>query len=173
MHCEHVIQVPVVIGENTAEVLVVAEIPLSPPALCLDDVHRLIHIDDCTVSCGKVIINGRLEERIVFKTVKERDDKCNVDRVCGDVRHCTVEVPFHLFVEVCGAQDCDHCEVIDAIAAGQFTKLTEPNKDGTFNCLLEKVVIKIRAKVTQIRHIKITGIDVTPPPLSCPPDHHE
>ena len=90
-----------------------------------------------------------------------------MNRVCGDVRHCTVEIPFHLFVEVPGAEPGDNCEVIDAIVAGEFDKLIDKNSDGTFNKLLEKAVIKIRAKVTRTKHLKVHATDVTPPPLTC------
>lgn len=40
------IQVPVIVNSNTAQVLVVTEIPLSPPAFKIDEVHKLIEIDD-------------------------------------------------------------------------------------------------------------------------------
>lgn len=98
-------------------------------------------IDDCAAACDKVIINGRLVKNITFKTLKERDCHHDLKRVCGDVRHCTVEIPFHLFVDVKGAQEGDDCEVIDAIVAGEFDKLIDKNSDGTFNKLLERGVL--------------------------------
>jgi hypothetical protein len=107
-------------------------------------------------------------KNITFKTMKERDCHGDLNRVCGDVRHCTVEIPFHLFVEIPGARDGDVCEVEDAIVAGEFDKLIDKNPDGTFNKLLEKVVIKIRAKVVRMRHINVNGHDCTPPELVCP-----
>lgn len=97
-------------------------------------------IDDCAAACDKVIINGRLIKNITYKTLKERDCHSDLNRVCGDVRHCTVEIPFHLFVEVEGAKDCDICEVEDAIVAGEFDKLICKNEDGTFDKLLERSV---------------------------------
>ena len=115
-----------------------------------------------------MIINGRLIKNITFKTLKERDCHGDLNRVCGDVRHCTVEIPFHLFVEVEGARDGDCCEVEDAIIAGEFDKLIDKNDDGTFNKLLEKVVVKIRAKVVRMRHLDVHGHDCTPHPLHCP-----
>lgn len=45
-----VIQVPVVVNQNTAQVLVVTEIPLTPPAFRIDEIHKRIEVDDC-VSC--------------------------------------------------------------------------------------------------------------------------
>lgn len=59
-----VIQVPVVVNTNTAQVLVVTEIPLTPPAFKIDEIHKLIEIDDCAAACDKVIINGRLIKNI-------------------------------------------------------------------------------------------------------------
>jgi hypothetical protein len=114
-----------------------------------------------------VIINGRLIKNITFKTAKERDCHGDLHRVCGDVRHCTVEIPFHLFIEIEGARDGDMCEVEDAIVAGEFDKLIDKNDDGTFNKLLEKVVIKIRAKVVRMKHLDVSGNDCTPPKLHC------
>lgn len=107
-------------------------------------------------------------KNITYKTLKERDCGGDLNRVCGDVRHCTVEIPFHLFVEVKGARDGDDCEVIDAIVAGEFDKLICKNNDGTFDKLLEKVVIKVRAKVTRKRHLDVHAVDRTPKKLVCP-----
>lgn len=166
-HKHTIIEVPVVINSNTAEVLVVTEIPLTPPAFKIDEIHKLIEIDDCVASCDKVIVNGRLIKNVTFKTAKERDCHGDLKRVCGDVRHCTVEIPFHLFVEVPGAKDGDRCEVEDAIVAGEFDKLVDRNHDGTFNKLLEKVVIKVRAKAVRTRHLKVDADDVTPLRLEC------
>lgn len=79
-------------------------------------------------------------KNITYKTIKEKDHCGDLHRVCGDVRHCTVEIPFHLFVEIPGARDGDKCEVTDAIVAGEFDKLIDKNEDGTFNKLLERSV---------------------------------
>lgn len=164
----YVIQTPVVVNANTAQVLVVTEIPLTPPAFKIDEIHKLIEIDDCAAVCDKVIINGRLIKNITFKTAKEWDHKHGLNRVCGDVRHCTVEIPFHLFIDVPGSRDGDICEVEDAIVAGEFDKLVDKNHDGTFNKLLEKVVIKVRAKVVRRKWLKVNAQDVTPHRLVCP-----
>lgn len=83
---------------------------------------------------------GVLLKNITFKTAKDWDHKGDLNRVCGDVRHCTVEIPFHLFVEIPGTRDTDMCEVEDAIVAGEFDKLIDKNPDGTFNKLLERCV---------------------------------
>jgi len=79
-------------------------------------------------------------KNITYKTAKERDCKGDLNRVCGDVRHCTVEIPFHLFVELPGTRDGDICVVEDAIVSGEFDKLIDKNHDGTFNKLLERSV---------------------------------
>jgi hypothetical protein len=165
------IQVPVIVNSNTAQVLVVTEIPLTPPAFKIDEIQKLIEIDECVAVCDKVIVNGRLIKNITFKTAKERDCHHDLHRVCGDVRHCTVEIPFHLFIDVKGAKPGDTCEIEDAVIAGEFDKLIDPNCDGTFNKLLEKVVIKVRAKVVRRKHLKVHADDVTPRRLMhCPPD---
>lgn len=168
----HVIQVPVIVNSNTAQVLVVTEIPLTPPAFRIDEIHKLIKIDDCAAVCDKVIINGRLIKNITFKTIREHDCKDDLRRVCGDVRHCTVEIPFHLFVELPGTREGDMCEVEDAIVSGEFDKLIDKNPDGTFNKLLEKVVIKVRAKSERKKWLRVNAHDITPHPLTCPEFSH-
>lgn len=40
------IQVPVIVNSNTAQVLVVTEIPLCPPAFKIHEIDKLIEIDD-------------------------------------------------------------------------------------------------------------------------------
>lgn len=164
----YVIQTPVVVNANTAQVLVVSEIPLTPPAFKIDHIDKLIEVDDCVAACDKVIINGRLIKNITYKTAKEWDHKGGLNRVCGDVRHCTVEIPFHLFIDVPGSRDGDDCEIEDAIVAGEFDKLVDRNRDGTFSKLLEKSVIKVRAKVVRRRWLKVNAQDVTPRRLRCP-----
>lgn len=42
----HVIEVPVVVNSNTAQVLVVTEIPLTPPAFKINEIQKLVEIDD-------------------------------------------------------------------------------------------------------------------------------
>ena len=44
--CKFVIQVPVVVNQNSAQVLVVTEIPLTPPAFKINEIEKLIEIDD-------------------------------------------------------------------------------------------------------------------------------
>jgi hypothetical protein len=165
---KHIIEVPVVVGVNTAQILVVAEIPLTPPAFKINEIHKLVEIDECVSVCDKVIINGRLVKNITFKTLGERDSKSHLKRICGDLRHCTVEIPFHLFIDVKGAREGDLCVVEDAIVAGEFDKLIDPICDKTFGKLLEKAVLKIRAKVVRMRNLKVDANDVTPDKLFCP-----
>jgi len=164
----YVIQTPVVVNANTAQVLVVSEIPLTPPAFKIDEIDKLVEIDDCAAVCDKVIINGRLIKNITYKTAREWDHKGGLNRVCGDVRHCTVEIPFHLFIEIPGSRDGDECVIEDAIVAGEFDKLIDRRHDGTFGKLLEKAVIKVRAKVVRRRWLEIDARDVTPKRLTCP-----
>lgn len=55
------IQVPVIVNSNTAQVLVVTEIPLSPPAYKIDEIDKIIEIDDSL--SGQVGLYGRLKLR--------------------------------------------------------------------------------------------------------------
>jgi hypothetical protein len=50
------IQVPVIVNSNTAQVLVVTEIPLTPPAFKIDEIHKVIEIDDSLA--GQVVVTS-------------------------------------------------------------------------------------------------------------------
>lgn len=151
-----VIQVPIVVNTGKAEVLVVTEIPLAPAAFEIKIIEKKVIIDDCEVIPDKVIINGTLHKNIVYET-KESTTTCEkkIRRVCGNVRHCTVDIPFSLFVRVPGAKEGDVCQVLDAFVEGERDELKDTTKDGTFETLLEKAVVRVDVKVVRTDHIDI------------------
>jgi len=149
------IKVPVVINTGSAQILVVTEIPLTPPAFEIKDIDKEVIVEQCKAITDKVIINGILRKNINFKTFESEDTFDNVSRVCGDVRHCTVEIPFSLYIDVPGAMEGDDCQIEDAFVEGEKDELLNPTEQGTFETLLEKAVVKIEVKVTRTDQIDV------------------
>lgn len=73
-----VIQVPVVVNSNTAQVLVVTEIPLTPPAFRIDEIQKLIEIDD-SISGQVVVVSDDMSLR-------------NSEGSCGDISNTWTSV---------------------------------------------------------------------------------
>lgn len=153
------IKVPVVVNTGEAQVLIVTEIPLTPPAFALDEVHKTVRIEQCKVITDKVIINGILTKNINFKAPELKDCFDDNRRVCGDLRFCQVDIPFHLFVEVPGALEGDDCQLEEAVVVGQKHTLMDVKGD-CFSKLLEKDVVKVVVKVTRQEQI---DVPVVPP----------
>lgn len=80
------IQVPVIVNSNTAQVLVVTEIPLSPPAFKIDEIDKLIEIDDslsgqvAVARCSHISLAAQGFMRVMAKNFRispiERDVLC-------------------------------------------------------------------------------------------------
>lgn len=96
-----------------------------------------------------------LPKNINFKTVELKDTFNDNKRVCGDVRHCTVEIPFHLFVEVEGARPGDHCQIERAFVEGQLQELLDVDHDKCVRKLLEKDIVRVEVKVTRTEQIDV------------------
>lgn len=177
----HRINVPVVVNTGCGQVLVVTEIPLSHPAIRIKQVDKevLIRDEDCKVIRNKVIINGILRKSIVFLTA----ETCNIEpcgceelrRVCGDVRHCTVDIPFHLFIVVPGAREGDKCVIEDAFVEGEHDELLdcveslfkpkdkceneEPKPIEAFRRFREKAVVRVEVRVVHRRHLDVDNCE--------------
>ncbi|QEK10929.1 DUF3794 domain-containing protein [Crassaminicella thermophila] len=147
------IKVPKVIGTGSAQYLSVVDIPFNIPVFEIIDIIKKVEITDCYVVDNKVIINGELNKNIIYKTKEEEEQFDNVTRVCGDVVHCTVTIPFALFVEVPGALEGDQCQIEDAFVEGERDVERDFNTDGTFNTLHEKSIIRVDVKVTRTEQI--------------------
>lgn len=147
------IKVPKVIGTGSAQYLSVADIPFVVPVFEIVDIIKKVNVTSCKVINGKVIINGELNKNIIYKTRENEEIFDNVTRVCGDVVHCTVNIPFALFIEVSGAIEGDDCHIEDAFVEGEQDIEQDFNPDGTFNCLHEKTVLRVDVKVTRTEQI--------------------
>ncbi len=144
----------VVVGVGEAQVLVAAEIPLTPPAFGIKEVVKTFRNVTCNAITNKVIVTGTLVKDINYKTFEKADCVNNIPRVCGDVRHCEVELPFSLFVEVPGAMEGDACEVIKVEVEGEVDEPKDFTPDGkTFRVVLERVVIRVVVRVTRVKEV--------------------
>jgi hypothetical protein len=157
MHHHHqvLIKVPVVVGIGDCQALVVTKIPLHPPAFEIKDIDKKVIVDQCHVVKNKVIINATLYKNINYKTFGHKDEFDGNERVCGDLRHCTVRIPFACFIEIPGAKEGQDCQIECAEVEGEKDELLDENKDCTYSTLLEKTIVKIVAKVTYTDQIWI------------------
>lgn len=153
------IKVPVVVGHGCCQVLVVNEIPLDPPALEIEEIKKEVVVDHCSVVSDRVIINGTLHKNIVYKTLEDCDEFDGIPRRCGELRHCTVTIPFSCFIEVPGACPGDHCQVEKAAVEGESDQLLDETNQETYETLEEKAIVVIDVKVTREQQICIHGWD--------------
>lgn len=162
-----VIKTEAVVGVGETQVLVVADIPITPPAFEIKEIQKTVIIEDCTPIEDKVIINGVLRKNINFKTFGEQHESHphhmhkKVKRVTGDLRHVTVWIPFALFIEVPGAKEGDICQVERAEVVGQVEREQEVCPEtGAFKVLQEKAVIRICVKVTRQVQVRVAALPV-------------
>ncbi|MDF2630583.1 MAG: hypothetical protein K0R39_4414 [Symbiobacteriaceae bacterium] len=123
---------PVLVGEDSGQTLEDIEVTFPTPAVEIDEPTKRVEIERCEAIPGKVIVVGRVVKNIPFKTRAgeshlSRDGRRRVRMVCGDLRHCTLFIPFRLFVEIPGAREGDVCEVVEACVLGEVDTLIDSN----------------------------------------------
>lgn len=87
-----VVKVPVVLSELTVRFNVSANIKLPEPALNIKQIKKRVKITQCTLlqPTNILFIKGFVRKNIDYTT-----KKCsNVVGVCGELHHCTIDVPF-------------------------------------------------------------------------------
>lgn len=165
------IQVPVVVGYGEKQELVVnlaTVSPPSPPVFRIKDIDKIVEIFDYKVVPieykkdgawkAKVIIDGFIDKNVNYKTITDWDDKA----VNGPVFQFTFRAYFNTFVEVCLTEpicEKDNLDVtfLETFVEGEKDELLCPNPplEGappwaiTYNQLLEKMIVKIKLKVTR------------------------
>lgn len=93
-----VVKVPVVLAELTVQIDVSSIIDLPEKALEIKDIKKRLKITQCLLlqDTNKLFIKGFIRKNIEFATCK-----CATDQgFCGDIRHCTVDVPFECVTPV-------------------------------------------------------------------------
>jgi hypothetical protein len=119
-----------VIGENTAQTLIEAEVDLEIPAIKVDEIKGDIRDLEIEVIKDKVIIQGILHKQLFFV------DTNNLER------HQMEELPFSLFVDLPGAVPGMDVQVQSRIEAIFFNLVDE-------NTLRQKAVLEFFVKVTE------------------------
>lgn len=92
IHGGIVVKIPVVLAELTIRFNVGANIRLPEPALEVKDIKKRLKITQCTLlqPTNILFIKGFVRKTIEYTT----GDCSNRKGVCGDIRHCTIDVPF-------------------------------------------------------------------------------
>ncbi len=129
------VKIPVVVGENTTQQMLVTDLALDYPALKVRNVDACIRDLTATVINNKVIVQGILHKQIFYV------DLNNV------VRHQPEDIPFSFFVDIPGAEPGMDVQIHPEI---EHIK-TELIKDCTI--IHQKVVIEFFVKVTDTQQI--------------------
>lgn len=129
-------KLPVVIGENTTQLMRRSEITLDQPAQKVKEINADIINVRTEVLQDKVIVQGIVLKQIFFV------DNNNIER------HQVEDLPFSTFIEIPGA------------APGQTVRVEPKIEDIIFNLindtlLEEKVIIEIFAKVEEINQLNV------------------
>lgn len=111
---------------------------------------------------SKIIINGYVDKNVIYKTIT-----CHTkEDVMGGLNQITTRAYFSTFIEIKSKEpvkDTDRAEIVSAIVEGEDEELLDPNPVDkcapewavTYNKLLEKMLIRITAKVVRIEHVTV------------------
>lgn len=126
-----------VVGENTTQTLVEADVILDVPAIKIDEIVGSVRDLEIEVIKDKVIIQGTLHKQIFFV------DTANLGRHQGE------DIHFSLFVDLPGALPCMDVQVHPNIE-GIFFELLSPT------LLRQKAIIEFFVKVTENLLVPVT-----------------
>lgn len=123
-----VAKIPVVLAEFTLQVNVSSFIKLPEAALEIKDIKKRLKIVQCRLlqNTNVLFIKGFVRKNIDYST----RDCSNYEGVCGDLRHCTVDVPF----ECTTAVDFNGTDPADLVfnTASQFEYFKQEDLPGDF-----------------------------------------
>jgi hypothetical protein len=99
-----VVKVPVLVAEKTVQICVEANIRLDQPAMEIKRIRKNIFLTQCrliprsgfTTGTGKLFLKGFVRKNIEYATA----DCVGERALSGDIRHTTVNVPFHCCVPI-------------------------------------------------------------------------
>lgn len=121
-----IVKIPVVLAELTIRFNVNAFIRLPEPALEIKDIKKRLKITQCMLlqPTNVLFIKGFVRKNIDFST----GECSNWKGVCGDLRHCTVDVPFECSTPVSFFTPPETL-AINSKSEFEFFKVTDlPNK---------------------------------------------
>lgn len=89
-----IVKVPVLLSEFTVQFNVNANIKLPEYALEIKDIKKRLKVTQCTLlqPTNVLFIKGFVRKTLEYTT----GDCSNIRGVCGDIRHCTIDIPFEL-----------------------------------------------------------------------------
>ncbi|GAB6181504.1 hypothetical protein JCM14036_28230 [Desulfotomaculum defluvii] len=97
------VKIPVVLSEITVQVNLDSIITLPEPALEIKNIKKRVKVTQCLLlqepTNGDVVSNGMTGTLFLKGFVRKNIDYAtracsNTEGVCGDIRHCTVDVPY-------------------------------------------------------------------------------
>ena len=166
------IQVPVIKGEGSKQIFVkkTIKLPENKEAFKVHSVDFKVKIEPKDLKIipgkpGKVIINAKLIKNVIYKAVECKHD----DVVFGPLLHATAEIEIADFIELKKpgheVKETDKAEVLEAFVEGFKEELEKAEKeDGVkvFEKIHEKIVVKIKLKVTRMEHLEVEVEDHKP-----------
>ncbi|MDU5109441.1 MAG: hypothetical protein E6248_03280 [Clostridium sp.] len=102
-----VVKVPVVLAETNITIPVEATIKLDHPAIEIKRIRKNVFLNqsriipfsqDSQFGTGILFISGFIRKNIEYAT--KTCSRYGSPNICGDIRHCTVEVPFHFTTRI-------------------------------------------------------------------------
>lgn len=96
--CGVIAKIPVVLAELTIQVNVDSTITLPEPVLEIKQIKKHLKLTQCLLlqDTNKLFLKGFVRKNIEFAT-----RSCsNSEGFCGDIRHCTVDIPFRCVTPV-------------------------------------------------------------------------
>ncbi|MTI46526.1 CsxC family protein [Sporosalibacterium faouarense] len=87
-----VAKIPVVLSEFTVRIAINSKIELPEPAIEIKNIKKRVKITQCLLlqNTNVLFIKGFIRKNIDYST----RDCSNKKAICGDIHHCTVDVPF-------------------------------------------------------------------------------
>ncbi|WP_099191455.1 CsxC family protein [Tepidibacter mesophilus] len=93
-----VAKVPVILAELTVQINAMSDIELPEKAIEIKDIKKKVKITQCMLlqNTNVLFIKGFVRKNIDYST----RNCSNSEGICGDIKHCTVDVPFQCTTQV-------------------------------------------------------------------------
>ncbi|MCY6355621.1 DUF3794 domain-containing protein [Clostridium sp. ZS2-4] len=157
------IEVPIIVGEGSTQILVIKEITISPPnppIWRIKDIDKQVIIYDKTIISNKVIVDGCVIKTINYETIDYTHD----DTINGRIYCAESKILFSGVVDIISdsgkkINEEDTCEVVEAYVEGENNEWGDSinTKFGeiAYQKILERMVVKINVKITRNEHMDI------------------
>lgn len=124
-----VARLPVTLAEIKVQFLINANIDLPEPALRIKDIKKYLQITQCRLlqPTNVLFVKGFIRKHIDYTT----RNCSNHEAVCGDIRHCTMNVPFEFTTPIKFLDEPDEL-ILDKRREIEYLDDSCPNR-GTFS----------------------------------------